>query len=237
MTIHLPENLESSILVGLHRCHYASLDDPMAVAAALLRGSLSKSGPGDFARGFRGRNRSGTPAHLGARPGTVGRLPDDGVRSRPVDGAEMHDHYIDGTPKRHPTPRSGYPPTRSTGLPSPIKMISPTNLATKVVVRASRAAQATVSGACSMSLPVEEPIHGDDSPTNIQVFTGARHPRVACDPTWLSATARSALRVRKHLPVSQSRRGGNRKPMPGPRYQGPRWGDQASRGTLRSSLR
>ena len=66
-----------------------------------------------------------------------------------------------------------------------------------------------------------------------------RHPRVACDPAWLSATARSALRVRKHLPVSQSGRGGKSRANAGPARpwrQGPHSGDQASRGTLRSSL-
>ena len=36
MTIHLPENLESSILAAVHSGRYASLDDAMAEAASLL---------------------------------------------------------------------------------------------------------------------------------------------------------------------------------------------------------
>ena len=36
MTIHLPENLESPILVAVHSGRYASLDDAMAEAASLL---------------------------------------------------------------------------------------------------------------------------------------------------------------------------------------------------------
>ena len=36
MTIQLPDNLESPILVAVHSGRYASLDDAMAAAAALL---------------------------------------------------------------------------------------------------------------------------------------------------------------------------------------------------------
>ena len=36
MTIHLPKEVESSILAAVHSGRYASLDDAMAEAAALL---------------------------------------------------------------------------------------------------------------------------------------------------------------------------------------------------------
>ena len=42
MTIHLPENLESSILAAVHSGHFASLDDAMAEAARLLLQKLEQ---------------------------------------------------------------------------------------------------------------------------------------------------------------------------------------------------
>ena len=42
MTIHLPEELESSILVQVDRGHFASLDEAMAEAARLLLRELEQ---------------------------------------------------------------------------------------------------------------------------------------------------------------------------------------------------
>jgi len=42
MTIHLPENLENSILATVHNGEFASLDDAMAAAARLLLDQLKQ---------------------------------------------------------------------------------------------------------------------------------------------------------------------------------------------------
>ncbi|MGO9598737.1 MAG: hypothetical protein ACLP7Q_12180 [Isosphaeraceae bacterium] len=105
MTIHLPENLERPILAAVHSGRYASLDDAMADAASLLvqrlgqeqlqSQSLSTSQPEEP------RTQKSIWERILERSQTV---PDEEWNKLPVDGAEQHDHYIYGTPKRPPSP-------------------------------------------------------------------------------------------------------------------------------------
>ncbi|MGC1718800.1 MAG: hypothetical protein WA746_07435 [Isosphaeraceae bacterium] len=105
MTIHLPENLESSILAAVHSGRYASLDDAMAEAASLLLQRLRQE-----------QAQATPPVASQAEPPPARKpiwerilersaaIPDAEWDKLPVDGAEQHDHYIYGTPKRQPTP-------------------------------------------------------------------------------------------------------------------------------------
>ena len=103
MTIHLPENLESSILEVVRSGQFASVDEAMAEAARLLLRRVEHE-----------RREIVTPAALQEAP-TLSQtpiweeileltadIPDEEWNKLPVDGAEQHDHYIYGTPKRLP---------------------------------------------------------------------------------------------------------------------------------------
>jgi Arc/MetJ-type ribon-helix-helix transcriptional regulator len=101
MTIHLPPELESSIKAAVHSGHFASLDDAMTEAASLLLQRLKQ-----------------TPTHANPPGASLGpdapkhkpiwevaadirnSIPAEEWDNVPVDGAEQHDHYIYGTPKR-----------------------------------------------------------------------------------------------------------------------------------------
>jgi len=100
MTINLPENLERSILAEVHSGHFASVDDAVAEAVRLL---------------LQQRNRSeAEPEKAGASASTApaqkpiwevfeeitASIPEEEWAKLPIDGAEQHDHYIYGTPKR-----------------------------------------------------------------------------------------------------------------------------------------
>ena len=99
MTIHLPENLETSIRTAVHSGRYASLDAAMAEAASLLVQQL-------------GREQAAA-SQTGAVPADkpiweeilelTADLPDEVFKGLPTDLAEQHDHYIYGTPKRSST--------------------------------------------------------------------------------------------------------------------------------------
>jgi Arc/MetJ-type ribon-helix-helix transcriptional regulator len=101
ITIQLPENLESPILAAVHSGRYASLDDAMAEAASLLVQRLKQEQP-----------QAEQPETSQAEPSAEHRpiweefaeiaasIPDEEWAKLPVDGAEQHDHYIYGTPKR-----------------------------------------------------------------------------------------------------------------------------------------
>ena len=104
MTIHLPENLESTILAAVHSGRYASVDDAMAEAASLLVQRLKQE-----------QASSGQPTVV-CQPSSPDYKPiwevADELRKSvppeewakvPVDGAAQHDHYIYGTPKRPTT--------------------------------------------------------------------------------------------------------------------------------------
>jgi Arc/MetJ-type ribon-helix-helix transcriptional regulator len=101
MTIHLPENLERSILEAVHSGRYASLDDAMAEAASLLVERLAQE-----------QAPANSPAANQTEPAQARKpiwerilersaaIPDEEWDKLPVDGAEHHDHYIYGTRKR-----------------------------------------------------------------------------------------------------------------------------------------
>jgi Arc/MetJ-type ribon-helix-helix transcriptional regulator len=105
MTIHLPDPLESSILAAVQSGHYSSVDDAMAEAARLLLRQIEH-----------GRNAISPPPATPEKPPAKAFKPiwdeieeitagisDEEFFKLPVDGAEHHDHYIYGTPKRPPS--------------------------------------------------------------------------------------------------------------------------------------
>jgi Arc/MetJ-type ribon-helix-helix transcriptional regulator len=102
MVIHLPENLESSILEAVHSGQFASLDDAMAEAARLLLQELNRARAG---AGKPAASEAADPAH---KPKPVwerilertAAIPDEEWDKLPTDLAEQHDHYLYGTPKR-----------------------------------------------------------------------------------------------------------------------------------------
>jgi Arc/MetJ-type ribon-helix-helix transcriptional regulator len=99
MQINLPADLERSLLTEVQSGHFASVDDAITEAVRLL---LQRA-PGE-----------GEPEPLGAvEPTSPGHrpiwevfeeisasIPDEEWARLPVDGAEQHDHYIYGTPRR-----------------------------------------------------------------------------------------------------------------------------------------
>jgi Arc/MetJ-type ribon-helix-helix transcriptional regulator len=92
MTIHLPEDLEASLREAVDSGRFASPEDAVAQA---VRWFLRRQ---DVDQG-----RPGTPPHKPiwevaeeVRKG----VPADEWAGLPADGAEQHDHYIYGTPKR-----------------------------------------------------------------------------------------------------------------------------------------
>ena len=99
MTINLPEHLERSILAEVQSGHFASVDDAVAEAVRLLLqqsrsdSELEKTGAG----------KQSTLVH---KPiwevfeGITSGIPEAEWAKLPTDGAEQHDHYIYGTPKR-----------------------------------------------------------------------------------------------------------------------------------------
>jgi Arc/MetJ-type ribon-helix-helix transcriptional regulator len=97
MTIHLPENVERSILAAVHRGRYASLDDAMTGAASLLLQRLEQE---------QAQSAPPTPTH---KPiwdefaEIAASVPAEEWAKLPVDGAEQQDHYIYGTSKRPPS--------------------------------------------------------------------------------------------------------------------------------------
>jgi Arc/MetJ-type ribon-helix-helix transcriptional regulator len=104
MTIQLPENLERPILEAVHSGRYASLDAAMSDAAALLIQRLKQE-----------QTQATQPAipeqaPLAQKPiwerilERSAAIPDEEWDKLPVDGAEQHDHYIYGTPKRPSSP-------------------------------------------------------------------------------------------------------------------------------------
>ncbi len=100
MTIHLPENVESSIREVVMSGHFASVDDAMTEAANLLLQKLKQI---PAPAGEPAASEAVAPAH---RP--IWEVADELRKSipaeewtkLPVDGAAQHDHYIYNTPKR-----------------------------------------------------------------------------------------------------------------------------------------
>jgi len=105
MTIHLPEKLESPILAAVHSGRFASVDEAMVEAAALLvqrleleqaQASPPTAEPVDTAQA-----RKPIWERILERSAAI---PDKEWAKLPADGAEQHDHYSYGTPKRPSKP-------------------------------------------------------------------------------------------------------------------------------------
>jgi Arc/MetJ-type ribon-helix-helix transcriptional regulator len=101
MTIHLPEDVESSIRAAVHSGRYASLDDAMTEAAALLLERLKQE-----------QSQAVQPA--ASQPLTVpadkplwqkfeeiaAGIPKEVWDKIPADSSEQLDHYLYATPRR-----------------------------------------------------------------------------------------------------------------------------------------
>ena len=107
MTIHLPPDIERSIQAAVHSGQFASVDDAMTKAASLLLEHLKHE------------QAQAVPekAAVNEEPTALPRkpiweriqersavIPDEEWDKLPVDGAEQHDHYLYGTPKRPSSP-------------------------------------------------------------------------------------------------------------------------------------
>jgi Arc/MetJ-type ribon-helix-helix transcriptional regulator len=101
MTIHLPEDLASSIRAEVLSGHFANENDMVAAAVR------------DYLR----RQQQASPPPTGQEPSApthkpiweeieelTANIPDEEFLKLPVDGAEQHDHYIYGLPKRPSSP-------------------------------------------------------------------------------------------------------------------------------------
>ena len=107
MTIHLPPDIERSIQAAVHSGHFASVDDAMTKAASLLLERL-KHEQAQAVPEKAAANEE--PTALPRKPilerilERSAAIPDEEWDKLPVDGAEQHDHYIYGTPKRPSSP-------------------------------------------------------------------------------------------------------------------------------------
>jgi Arc/MetJ-type ribon-helix-helix transcriptional regulator len=105
MTIHLPPHIENTIQAAVHGGRFASLDDAMTEAATLLVERLHQEQA-------QAKPPAASPADAAQARKPIWEeilemtadIPDEEFDKLPVDGAEQHDHYIYGTPKRPPTP-------------------------------------------------------------------------------------------------------------------------------------
>ena len=104
MTIHLPPDIESSIQDAVHSGHFASVDDAMTEAASLLLQGLKQDQT-------QAKQAVASPARAAPKHKPIweefeeitASIPHEEWAKLPVDGAEQHDHYIYGTPKRPPS--------------------------------------------------------------------------------------------------------------------------------------
>jgi Arc/MetJ-type ribon-helix-helix transcriptional regulator len=104
MTIHLPPHIESSIQAAVHSGRFASLDEAMTEAASLLVQRLNQEqaqATAAASHAHAGQPRKPIWERILERSAAIPAEEWDKV---PVDGAEQHDHYIYGTPKRPPSP-------------------------------------------------------------------------------------------------------------------------------------
>ena len=100
MTIHLPPDLESSIHAAVHSGHFASVDAAMTEAASLLLQRLQQQGQ---AMPPTANQPAAAPPHKPiweVAADIRNSVPAEEWAKLPVDGAEHHDLYIYGTPKR-----------------------------------------------------------------------------------------------------------------------------------------
>ncbi len=96
MTIHLTKELEDNILAAVHSGRYASVDDAMCEAAALLVELLKQ----EQAQQKQPEAASGCKPILEEIQQLTENIPDDEFLKLPIDGAEQLDHYVYGLPKR-----------------------------------------------------------------------------------------------------------------------------------------
>lgn len=102
MTINLPKDVESSINAEVLSGHFVSPDDALATAwREYLQRRQAQSGAAKPAAS----HEAPAPVHKPIWERILERtaaIPDEEWDKLPVDGAEQHDHYIYGTPKRPP---------------------------------------------------------------------------------------------------------------------------------------
>ena len=105
MTIHLPEDLERSIRDEVRTA--TSLPwtkrSPRLGVLISFGGFKGRAGPGDPGASESVATRAHRPIWEEIEEITAG-IPDEEFLKLPVNGAEQHDHYIYGTPKRPPAP-------------------------------------------------------------------------------------------------------------------------------------
>jgi Arc/MetJ-type ribon-helix-helix transcriptional regulator len=97
MTIHLPPDIENSIQAAIRSGHFASIDDAMTEAAALLLQRIKQIQPS-----------AASPVEAAPKHKPIWEVaaelrrtvPPEEWAKLPVDGAAQHNHYIYGTPKR-----------------------------------------------------------------------------------------------------------------------------------------
>src|SRR5947209_2018812 len=103
MTIHLPKDVERSMIEAVQSGRFASMDDAMTEAARLLLQKLDQT---PAAAGKPGASEAVAPV---AKPiweeilELTADVPDEEWDKLPTDLAEQHDHHIYGTPKRPTT--------------------------------------------------------------------------------------------------------------------------------------
>jgi Arc/MetJ-type ribon-helix-helix transcriptional regulator len=99
MTIHLPPHIERSIQDAVHDGHFESVDDAMTRAATLLLQRLQQAQTKPPATS----TTEAVPQHKPiweVAADIRNSVPAEEWAKLPADGAEQHDHYIYGTPKR-----------------------------------------------------------------------------------------------------------------------------------------
>ncbi len=104
MTIHLPPEIENSIQAAVHSGHFASVDAAMTKAASMLLQQLKQEQA--QATPPAASQVEAVPAHKPiweVAADIRNTIPAEEWANLPVDGAEQHDHYIYGTPKRPPS--------------------------------------------------------------------------------------------------------------------------------------
>ena len=99
MTVHLPEDLETSIRAEVDRGRFASVDEAVAEAVR----TLLRQSPPDVAEPA-ANGHAGPPEGRKSISEEVleifAEIPDEEFDKLPVDSSAQLDHYIYGTPKR-----------------------------------------------------------------------------------------------------------------------------------------
>jgi Arc/MetJ-type ribon-helix-helix transcriptional regulator len=101
MTIHVSKEVESSINAAVQSGRFPSVDD--AIAAAWLAFQQQQDQVATQTSEAAGREASSQHKPIWEEIlELTAAVPDEEWDKLPVDGAEQHDHYIYGTPKRPP---------------------------------------------------------------------------------------------------------------------------------------